>query len=83
MDTFIVVEVDIVINNVLGFFKGGCRELAESFFFEMGEEGFHRCIVPTVASPRHGRRNRILFGEEGITMGGILVTLVRVQKQPL
>ena len=43
-----VEKVNIFIDDLFGLLKGGGRELAERFFFEMPEEVFHGGIVPTV-----------------------------------
>ena len=55
--------------------------MAEGFFFEVGEEGFHGSVVPTITSPRHGRGHGSVLGEDCITVGGVLVALVGVQEQ--
>ena len=78
---FIVVEVNIVINDLPGFFKGGRGELAESFFFEVGEEALHGCIVPTISTPRHGRRDVILMSKDKICLGSVLMSVVTVEQQ--
>ena len=75
--------MNIVINDLPGFFKGGRGELAESFFFEVGEEVFHGSVIPTIAPSGHGWGNGIVFSEDSIAMRGVLVTLIRVQEQSL
>lgn len=83
LDTFIIVEVDVVSNDLASLFKAGDGELAESFFFQMREEIFHGSIIPAIAPARHGRGHSILLKEEGVAMGNILVATVTVQEQPL
>lgn len=70
--------MDIVINKLLCLFKTGSGKLAEGFFFEVGEEVLHRCIIPAITSPGHRRENGRVFGEDSIAMRDILVTMIRV-----
>src|SRR5512147_3148087 len=81
---FVVVKVNILIDQLSGFFKSWCFELAEIFFFEMTEEVFHRGVVPTVGTPRHGRRDVILLGKDiMIRLRSVLVPLVTVEDQSI
>ena len=61
---FIVVEVNIFIDEQLSFLEGWFLELAEILFFEMTEEVFHWGIVPAVARSRHGRGDVILLNKD-------------------
>jgi len=61
---FVVIKVNIFIDQLLGFFKGRFLELAEILFFEMPEEVLHGSIVPTVATSRHARRDVILLSKD-------------------
>jgi len=49
LDTLIVVEVNVVVNDVFGFLEGRDRKLAKRFFLQMSKEVFHRGIIPTIA----------------------------------
>jgi hypothetical protein len=49
LDTFIVIEMNVVINDLPSFIKAWGRKLAEGFFFQVSKEVFHRGIVPAVA----------------------------------
>jgi hypothetical protein len=62
LDAFIVVEVDVVINDVFGFFEAGQRKLAQCFFPQMSKEVFHMGIIPTIAGSGHGWSNSISPG---------------------
>ena len=76
MDALIIVEVNVIINDLSGFFKGWNGIGLESFFFQMSKEAFHRSIVPAIASSGHGRSNGIILGQASIIVGGILVAMV-------
>ncbi len=75
--------MNVIINDLSGFFEARDRERMESFGFQVREEIFHGGIIPTISAPRHGRRDGLFLELKSIAMGNILVTLVRVQKQTL
>jgi len=60
LDPFVVVEVDIFSDKLLGLFKSWQGEMAQIFFFEMAKEVFGGSIIPTIARPGHGRDDVIL-----------------------
>lgn len=81
---FVIVKVNILIDQLLSFLEGWFLELAEIFFFEMTEEAFHRGIVPAVAASRHGRCDVILLGKDiPIRLRSVLVPLVTVEDQSI
>ena len=61
---FIVVKVNVFINKLLCFLKGGLLELPQIFLFEVAKEVLHGSIVPTVATSRHARRDVILLSKD-------------------
>ena len=65
---FIVVKVNVFINELRCIRKGGLLELPQIFFLEVSKEVLHRSIVPTVAAARHGRRDVILTRKDMICL---------------
>jgi hypothetical protein len=65
---YIVVKANIIINDLSGLLEGRVAHLAQGFFFQMSEEVFHRCIIPTITPPGHGRRDGILLGKDKIRL---------------
>ena len=45
LDTFVVVKVDVTVDHLVGFRKGGRFVAVDAFCFENGEEIFRHCIV--------------------------------------
>ena len=58
-------------------------DMAEQFFFEMGEEVFGGGIVQAVASAGHGRADPQVSDLGLISRGAVLETLIAVQHQAL
>jgi len=66
LDPLIVVKVDIFSHQMFGLFEARQREMAEIFFFEVGEEILRWGIVPTVAASGHGWGDVILGSKDMI-----------------
>ena len=81
MDAFIVIELNVVINNLFSFLQTGDGKLAKRFFFQVSEEIFHGSIVPAIAEAGHGRGDGIVMDQVRIAMGSILVSVVTMQDQ--
>ena len=81
---FVVVEVDIFGNQLLGLFEGGQGAMAEVFFLEMREEILCRGIIPAVTPARHGGRDAILLDNDiMIRLRSVLMPLVTVEDQSI
>lgn len=81
LNAFIIIEVNVIVNDLFCFFKGGDWKWSERFCFQMREKFFHRSIIPTIARARHGRRDAISLGQESITLRDKLVAMITVQEQ--
>ena len=66
LDPFIIVKMDVFSHQLLGLLEARQREMAEIFFFEVGEEILCWCIVPAVAAAGHGGGDVILGSQEMI-----------------
>ena len=66
MDAFVVVKMDVFSHQMLGLLEARQREMAEIFFFEVGEEILGGCIVPAVAASGHGWGDVILESQDMI-----------------
>ena len=65
---FIVVKVNIIIDDLLSLLESRVLDPANGFFFEMTKEVFHGSIIPAVAPSGHGGSNVILLGEDMIRL---------------
>ena len=78
-----VIKVNILVDELLCFLKGGLLEVAQILFLEMAEEVFHGGIVPAVATSRHGRGDVILGGKDMIRLRSVLRPLVTMEDQSI
>ena len=79
--SFVVVEVDVIVNNLLGLLEGEKLGLVNGFFFEMPKEVLHGSIVEAVSGSRHGDRDELILSEQEILMRAIGGSLVAVEGQ--
>jgi hypothetical protein len=80
LDPFIIVKVDIFIDDLVGFLKTRDRKLPQGFFLQVSEEVLHRCIIPAIAAAGHGRGDGIILSQDSIPLRSVLLPLVTKQQ---
>jgi hypothetical protein len=54
---FVVVEVNVVINDLAHLLKGWLANVTQDFFFQASKESLHRGIIPAIAAASTSFRN--------------------------